>query len=274
MTGDRVMPDFDAKHLDARHAGSRRLWVFAAMAALALHIVGAVLAFANLRGVLDEGGLGANADEIAVEVGAPRVDDDQLPPGPDADPSQASQQVAEQKVETHDTERPMDRPDEVEEPDRLVTQSHQDKPTEDEPKVAAVETPAAIEQPAQQATSRKTLEDAPEAEKARAPIIGTAKDTQKLTLDWGQKVTAYLKLHKRFPEGKNKRKSGRVTVFIVLNRLGHVTSARVEQSSGDAAFDEAAIAMVRRSDPVPRPPAALTDDEFRFTLPVDFSEPK
>ena len=37
---------------------------------------------------------------------------------------------------------------------------------------------------------------------------------------------------------------------------------------------DSAIAMVRRSDPVPRPPAALTDDEFKFTLPVDFSEPR
>ena len=63
-------------------------------------------------------------------------------------------------------------------------------------------------------------------------------------------------------------------VFIVLSRLGHVTSVRVVDSSGDAAFDEAAIAMVRRSDLVPRPPAALTEDEFKFTLPVDFSAAK
>jgi protein TonB len=282
--GDRLMPDLDArflggnsleaKYIDARQAASRRLWVFAALAALALHIAAAALAFANLGGELDEGGLGANADEIAVEVGAPRVDDDQLAPGPDLDPAQASQQVAEQKAETHDTELPMDRPNEAEEPDRLVTQSNQDKPPEDEPKVAAVETPAAIEQPAQQETSRKTLEDAPEAEKAKAPIIGIDKDKEKLTADWGLKVNAYFKLHKRFPEGKNKRKSGRVTVFIELNRLGHVTAVRVEQSSGYAAFDEAAIAMVRRSDPVPRPPAALTDEEFKFTLAVDFSEPR
>jgi periplasmic protein TonB len=54
----------------------------------------------------------------------------------------------------------------------------------------------------------------------------------------------------------------------------HVTSVRVVDSSGDTAFDEAAIAMGRRSDPVPRSPAALTEDEFKFTLPVDFDETK
>ena len=261
--------------LDGRHPGSRRLWGLAAIAALALHLIGAALAFSNLGTDLGEGGLGTNADEIAVEVASPIVDDDQLPPGPDVDPAQASQQVAEQKAEIRDTELPKDRPTEAEEPDRLVTQSNSDKPRDDEPKVAAVETQAAIEQPAAQPTSRKTLEDsAPEAEKARAPIIGIGKDKQKLTADWGQKISAYFKLHKRFPDGKNKKKSGTVKIFIVLSRLGHVTSARVEQSSGDIAFDEAAIAMVRRSDPVPRPPAALTDDEFKFTLPVDFNEPK
>ena len=28
--------------------------------------------------------------------------------------------------------------------------------------------------------------------------------------------------------------------------------------------------MIRRSDPVPRPPAVLTDDTFSYNLPVDF----
>lgn len=259
--------------LDAMHPGSRRLWVFAAMAALALHLIGAMLAFAILPTDLDEGGLGANADAIAVELASPVVDDDQLPPGPDTDPKQASQQVAEQKAETRDTELPKDRPNDAEEPDRIVTQSNSDKP--EEPKVAAVETQAAIEQPAEQATSRKTLENkAPEADKAKAPVIGIGKDKQKLTAIWSQQISAYFKLHKRFPDGRNKQESGTVKVRIVLNRLGQVTSVSIAQSSGDTAFDEAAVSMVRRSNPVPRPPAALTDDEFKFTLPVDFREPK
>jgi TonB family protein len=258
--------------LDARHSGSRRLWVFAAIAALVLHLVGAALAFANLGTDLGEGGLGANADAISVELASPVVDDDQLPPGPDADPTQASQQVAEQKAETRDTELPKDRPNEAE-PDRIVTQSNSDKP--EEPQVAAVETQAAIEQPAVQATSRKTLEDnAPEAEKAKAPIVGIGKDRLKLTAIWAQKISAYFKLHKRFPDGKNKQKSGTVKVKVVLNRLGHVMSVGVVQSSGDVAFDEAAISMIRRSDPVPSPPAALTQDQFSFFQDVDFTEPK
>jgi hypothetical protein len=32
--------------------------------------------------------------------------------------------------------------------------------------------------------------------------------------------------------------------------------------------------MIRRSDPVPPPPAALTDDQFNFSLDVKFKKPK
>ena len=40
--------------------------------------------------------------------------------------------------------------------------------------------------------------------------------------------------------------------------------------SYDAAFDEAALAMVRRSDPVPQPPPLVADEGLNFTLPVIF----
>jgi len=65
-----------------------------------------------------------------------------------------------------------------------------------------------------------------------------------------------------------------VKVAIVLNRRGNILSANVVQSSGDPAFDDAAISMIHRSDPVPLPPAALTDDQFSFSLDVNFTKPK
>jgi protein TonB len=45
---------------------------------------------------------------------------------------------------------------------------------------------------------------------------------------------------------------------------------RVVKGSGDAAFDEAAVAMVRRSDPLPAPPPLIADDGLSFTVPVIF----
>jgi TonB family protein len=52
--------------------------------------------------------------------------------------------------------------------------------------------------------------------------------------------------------------------------MGHVLSASIVKGSGDTAFDEAALAMVRKSDPVPMPPPLIADEGLSFTLPVIF----
>jgi protein TonB len=258
---------------DLEQKPSRRLWVFAAMTALALHVGGAALALANLSSEDGDDGLGAAGAEYAVEMASPHLTEDNLPPGPDTDASQASPQLAEQKTEVKETDLPKDMPTEAEDPDRIVTPDDSKKPKEEEEKVAAVETQASEEAPAQEATSRQMLDEkAPEAEQAKAPSIGIGKDRQKLTADWGRKISAYFELHKRYPQSKSK--STTVRVSLVLNRRGNVVSVAVAESSGDPAFDDAAISMIRRSDPVPPPPAGLTDDQFAFSLDVNFKKPK
>jgi periplasmic protein TonB len=259
--------------LEAEPKPSKWLWACAAIVALALHLGGAVLAVAHLRTDPDEGELGATAFEIGL-FSSPHVEQNDLPPGPDTDPSAASPQLNEQKAEVKQTDLPKEKPQEAEDPDRIVTQNESNKEKEDDPKVAAVATAASTESVAQEATSRQMLdENAPEAEKAKAPNLGIGKDKGKLTADWGRQISAYFELHKRYPKVK-KNKSASVKVSLTLNRLGNVVQVGVLESSGDAAFDEAAIAMIRRSDPVPRPPAELTDDTFSYTLNVNFNEKK
>jgi TonB family protein len=259
--------------LDSERKPSRRLWILAALAALALHLGGAALAIAHLQTNDGDDGLGAAGVEIAFEMASPKLPDDNLPMGPDVDATVAQQAIAKQEAEVKETDLPKDRPTSTEEADRVVTRNDSEKPKEDDPKIAAVQTEAAEESPNQQATSRQTLDEkAPEAENAKAPIKGIGKDKQKLTADWGRKISAYFELHKRYPQDKNK--STTVRVSLVLNRRGNVVSVDVAESSGDPAFDEAAVSMVRRSDPVPLPPAGLTDDQFSFSLDVKFTKPK
>ena len=66
------------------------------------------------------------------------------------------------------------------------------------------------------------------------------------------------------------QKSAEIVVGFALDRMGHVLSTSIVKGSGDAAFDEAALAMVRRSDPVPQPPPLVADEGLTFTLPVIF----
>lgn len=260
--------------VDLEQKPSWRLWGLAAIAALTLHFGGAALAIAHLKGSDSDEGLGANGVEIAFEMASPKVTDEQLPPGPDTDASMASPQLAEQKAEVKESELPKDKPNETEDPDRIVTENESKKPKEDDPKVAAVQTQASTESVAQEATARQTLdESAPESDKAKAPNLGIGKDKQKLAADWARQISAYFEQHKRYPNVK-KHKNATVKVSLVLNRLGNVVQVGVLESSGDPAFDEAAISMIRRSDPVPRPPAELTQDTFSYSLNVNFNERK
>ena len=78
------MPDLDAQKPSAR------LWIFAGLGALVLHLGCVALAVAHLRtDDLDES-LGVPAIEIGLEMTSPHLEPTDLPPGPDADASVAS----------------------------------------------------------------------------------------------------------------------------------------------------------------------------------------
>src|SRR5439155_23405174 len=143
-------PDFDKKP-------SRWLWGLDAMGALALHLGGVALAIAHLQTGDFDDGLGASGVEIAFEMASPKVTDENLPPGPETDASLASPQLAEQKAEVKETDLPKDTPTESEDPDRVVTQNESKKPKEDDPKIAGVQTQAATESVAPEATSHQRL---------------------------------------------------------------------------------------------------------------------
>lgn len=259
--------------LEAEQKPSRRLWIFAAVGALAIHVGCGALAIAHLRSDDADDSLGATAIEVGLELRSPRPEASDLPPGPDTDASVASPALAEQKAEVKETELPKAAPDETEDPDRVVTTNDSKKPKEDDPKIAAVQTSASTESVAQEATAKQTLEGAPEAETLTAPNIGIGKDKQRLAAEWGRRLSAYFELHKRYPK-VHKARSAKVKVNLVLNRMGQVLSVGVLESSGDPLFDEAAISMIRRSDPVPRPPVNLTDERFSYNLDVNFNEAK
>jgi protein TonB len=260
--------------LDNEPGPSRWLWILAGLGALALHIGGAAVAIAHLRTVDPEDTLGALAIEIGLEMTSPHLEPTDLPPGPDTEASVASPAIAEQKAELKETELPKDLPTETNEPDRVVSPNDSNKPKEDDAKVATVQTSASLESEAAEATARQTLDDsAPKADAASAPNLGLGKDQRRLKAKWESKLSGYIKLHLRYPKVQ-KDKAAIVTVSLVINRQGKVLSAGIFQSSGDRAFDEAAISTIRRSDPLPPPPSELTDEQFSYVLPMSFTDRK
>jgi periplasmic protein TonB len=255
--------------LNMEQKPSRRLWIFAAVAALTLHVGGVALAVAHLQNDDSDDSLGAPAIEVGLEMESPHLEATDLPPGPDADASVASPALAEQKAEVKETELPKEVPTETEEPDRVVAPNDSKKPKEDDPKVAAVETSASMESVAAEATATPSTEAIPEGPRSVAPVQGTGESVQRMRATWQKELIAHLDKHKRYPSERSE-KSAEIVVSFALDRMGHVLSASILKGSGDAAFDEAALAMVRKSDPVPMPPPLVADEGLNFTLPVIF----
>jgi TonB family protein len=255
--------------LDTEPKPSRRLWIFAAVGALALHLGGVALAVAHLRTDDLDDSLGAPAIEIGLEMMAPRVEATDLPVGPDTDASVASPALAEQQAVVKETDLPKDTPTETEDPDRVVTTNDSKKPKEDDPKIAAVQTSASAESVAAEATAMPSSETIEEGPRSVAPAQGIGEAARRVRATWQKELVAHLDKHKRYP-AERVQKSAEILVSFVLDRLGHVLSTSIVKGSGDTAFDEAALAMVRRSDPVPQPPPLVADEGLNFTLPVIF----
>ena len=255
--------------LDTAWRTSRRLWIGAAAGAVALHLGGAALALAHLNAEEADDALGAPAIEIGLEMTSPKKEPTDLPAGPDTDASVASPALAEQKAEVKQTDLPKDRPDEIEDADRVVTPNEVKKPVEEEAKVATVQTQASQESVAAEATATPSIENIPEAPRSVAPAQGTGATAQRIRATWQKELMAHLDKHKRYPS-ERVLKGAEIMVGFVLDRMGHVLSTSIVKGSGDPAFDAAALDMVRRSDPVPQPPPLVADEGLSFTLPVIF----
>jgi protein TonB len=102
-----------------------------------------------------------------------------------------------------------------------------------------------------------------------APAQGSGDSARRVRATWQKELVAHLDKHKRYPV-ERAQKSAEIVVGFVLDRMGHVLSTSIVKGSGDLAFDEAALSMVKRSDPVPPPPPLVADEGLSFTLPVIF----
>jgi periplasmic protein TonB len=254
--------------LDSELKPSRRLWILAGVGALALHIGGAALAVAHLRPVDLDDSLGAPAIEIGLEMMSPHLEATDQPPGPDTDAFIVSPAIVAQKTEPKESDLPKDVLIEAENPDRAVTPDHSKEPKPDQPKLAAVQTSTSAESVPAVATATPSVDDAPVG-RSRAPVQGVGKALQRMKSSWIARLSAHFDKHKRNPPLR-KFRSARVVIDVTFDRLGHVVSSAIAVSSGDAAYDKAALATLRRSDPVPRPPPLVADEGLHFSLPVNF----
>jgi len=248
---------------------SRGIWIFAGTFALICHLAFAAFAIGRMHDDPEEDDLGAPGIEIAFELASTQRPPSDLPPGPENEASVASPPMVEQKSKIEEVNLPKETPVEAEEPDRLVALEHAKKPEEEEPEVKPTVANPSTESLAQDAMAAPTIENAPEAPISTTRDQGTGESRQRVRLTWQKELLAHLSRYKRYPAERTHR-SAEILVTFNLDRTGNVLSATVAKSSGDTAFDSAAVAMLQRANPVPAPPPLIADEGLSFSLPVIF----
>jgi periplasmic protein TonB len=254
--------------VDEPRRPSRAIWLLAAVGAVVIHAGCIALVYDYLQPDDTSDELGAPAIEIGVELEAPHHDSSTLPPGPDADASAASAAVMEQKRVVEETDLPKATPTETDDPDRVVAPEETKKPEDDSPKTPPIQA-ASDPSVAAEATATPSPQGAREAPRSTAPDPGIAESLRRVRATWQKELAVHLEKYKRYP-GNRPPQSVEIVLRIVLDRSGHVVSAEIKKSSGDPAFDDAALDMMRRSDPVPAPPPLVADEGLVFTMPVLF----
>jgi protein TonB len=85
-------------------------------------------------------------------------------------------------------------------------------------------------------------------------------------------LSAHIEHFKRYPAAARSRgDEGIPTVEFTIDHEGRLLSSRIDRSSGSAALDNEALAMLVRAQPMPRPPGQLSDAELTFVVAVRFN---
>jgi protein TonB len=73
------------------------------------------------------------------------------------------------------------------------------------------------------------------------------------------------------PDAARRRLRGVVVLKFTVIRDGTILDTRIHQSSGEASFDEEALALLQRVSPLPSLPAEIEGGRLRLTVPLNFS---
>lgn len=105
-----------------------------------------------------------------------------------------------------------------------------------------------------------------------ATISGYTHEAVRVT--WESLLSAHLGRHKRYPyQARQRNQQGMPLLRFRVDREGQVLSWSIEKSSGHVLLDRETEALIRRAQPLPKPPAELFagKDSIELTVPVEFS---
>jgi protein TonB len=228
--------------------------------------------------------------DFAPVLAGPTLQQTELPPGPEMVMSDASPNKPVESLE----EKPEEKLEQKVEAklEQKVEEKLETKPIEEPPpEVAPAPDPeVAVEPPPPQEVKQETpqrQEPRPPAPTTSAPqfvpdqvaaIPAAPLQAQSRPVNsnavptWKTQIVTLLERNKRYPEtSQSRREQGIAQVFFSLDRQGRVVDSRIVRSSGAAALDQEALALLRRAQPFPAPPVELTGEHVDVTVPIRFN---
>jgi periplasmic protein TonB len=240
-------------------------WSFCAAAVLLAHA--AVLLALCARP--DYAETDAGAPVVMIELAPLSV----APPAPETDVAPGPQQLQAESHERMREETPEEKPPEVERvPDLAPAQN------------PVVTLPAVPEPPKERAREEAKQEPAEAAPVPTAPPAAVApalrpaspppgrvpRPSPAALMSWQRSLVAQLERNKRYPPGAG-GVQGTARLAFRIDRRGHLLTSRIVQGSGSAALDEETLALVKRAQPFPPPPADISDDQLSFVVPIRYA---
>ncbi|HLH97982.1 MAG TPA: energy transducer TonB [Xanthobacteraceae bacterium] len=224
---------------EASERSEHLLWVVCAAIVLVAHAAGA-FALAAWHRPVEEGDLGTGS--VVVELAlmqVPAETHSDLPPGPEqvqADPS---------------PDRPIKHSERQPEP---LPEQSSDVMLPQKPDPQLVEVPR---------------EEASPAPATTAPQIAHSRLS---TRTWTSEIVGILERNKRYPtEARARGEQGVTQLAFSIDRQGQVLESRIVSSSGSAALDQEALALLQRSQPFPIPPPELAGAVIKIAVPIRFN---
>lgn len=242
-----------------RDPAGLREWLVACGTALALHaIVATTLLWHGDRAVGDEN-YGVTALEIGIENAAPSFDGaEALEPTDASEAAVASEEVVPARAET----APVSKMEaaEADRPAEPVAKVEETRETQDIVAASAATASQSAAAPSRLAEREST--------QSIATSIGSSASAQRAKLAWRRGLVAHIERQKRTMAHASG--SADIIVRFTIDHRGRLLALNIAKGSGDDRYDQAALDIVRRADPMPPPPADLPDQNFNFRIPISF----
>ncbi|WHS60216.1 energy transducer TonB [Pseudomonas sp. G2-4] len=171
-------------------------------------------------------------------------------------------------------ELPLPKLAEAEKPEISIPKPVKPKPKPQPPKPKPVEKKP---EPPKETPSEKKPSDTPPTpaptEKSAQPAPGPSPAQSAAKANWQGTLLAHLGKYKKYPlRAQQMNKEGMNRLRFVVDAEGNVLSFELVGSSGTDSLDRATLEMIRKAQPLPKPPAELlTNGTIELTAPFVYS---